>query len=274
MKKILIILSLIAFVSCEDVITVDLETEAPRLVIDANINWEKGTSGATQTILLSLSHGYYDNTIPKVSGATVYVTNSENSVFDFIEEPATDLNSGRYTCENFVPVLGETYTLTVIHKGQTYRSTEKLMATPDITSVEQRSDLGLNNDEIGIKVFWNDIPNERNYYLVRFESVANAFPEYTIIDDRYNQGNVMNELYGDEDLEVGNTVNIILYGISERYSNYMGILIAASTGGGGGPFQVTPSAVKGNIVNQTNTKDYAYGYFRLGETDTLPYEIQ
>ncbi|MFY7758329.1 MAG: DUF4249 domain-containing protein, partial [Flavobacterium stagni] len=66
------------FISCEDVVNVDLETAAPKLVIDANILWNKGTVGNEQTIKLSTTTGYYNTETPKVSGATVYITNSTN----------------------------------------------------------------------------------------------------------------------------------------------------------------------------------------------------
>ncbi|MFD0778445.1 hypothetical protein ACFQZF_08170 [Flavobacterium myungsuense] len=36
------------FNSCEDVVNVDLNAAPPKLVIDASINWEKGTSGNLQ----------------------------------------------------------------------------------------------------------------------------------------------------------------------------------------------------------------------------------
>jgi hypothetical protein len=107
MKNIAYLFILIFFASCEDVINVDLETGDPKLVIDANILWQKGTSGNEQKIKLTTTTDYYTNTIPTVSGAIVFVTNSQNTVFDFIEVP----NTGEYVCTNFVPVINETYTL-------------------------------------------------------------------------------------------------------------------------------------------------------------------
>ena len=55
------------FICCEDVVNVDLETAAPKLVIDANILWNKGTVGNEQTIKLSTTTGYYSSETPKVS---------------------------------------------------------------------------------------------------------------------------------------------------------------------------------------------------------------
>jgi hypothetical protein len=55
MKKLHIITSLFLLLllnSCTEVVNIDLNTESPRLVIEASINWQKGTSGATQKIKL------------------------------------------------------------------------------------------------------------------------------------------------------------------------------------------------------------------------------
>jgi Domain of unknown function (DUF4249) len=269
MKNLLFILAILVCISCEEVVTVDLETAAPRLVIDASINWEKGTSGNVQTIKLTATAGYYDNAIPKVSGAIVSVKNSSSTVFDFIEESG----SGKYTCNNFKPIIGENYTLTVIHNGQTYTAQEKLMATPAIKDVEQQNDLGLNSDEIGIKVnFIDNTPLENNFYLFRFETTVNAFAEYETYDDQFTQGNVNSWLYSNKKLKKGSEMNFTLYGISETYYNYVSILLSNSRGGGA--FQPLPIKVKGNIINQNNKENYALGYFRLSEIDTYDYIVR
>jgi len=48
--KSIIFLFLIILTSCEDVIDVDLQDAPSRLVIEASIDWEKGTTGNNQTI--------------------------------------------------------------------------------------------------------------------------------------------------------------------------------------------------------------------------------
>lgn len=259
------------FVSCEEVIDVDLSTAPPRLVIDASINWQKGTSGNQQIISLTTTTGYFQNEIPKVSGASVFVTNSTNTVFNF-EELKTGSPTGKYICNNFEPVIGETYILTVIYNGQTYKASEKLLPTPSIDSIEQINDLGFNSDEIGLKVNFLDASNETNFYLSRFESTANAFPEYETLLDIFQNGNMMSSLYSNEYLTIGNKVIISIYSVSEFYYNYMSIIITNANPNG--PFQTTPKRVRGNIINQTNSSNYAFGYFRLGEIDKIEYIVQ
>ena len=45
-------------------------------------------------------------------------------------------------------------------------------------------------------------------------------------------------------------------------------------GAGSGPFQTPPVNARGNIINQTNEKNFAMGYFRLGEVSSVDYTIQ
>jgi hypothetical protein len=42
----------------------------------------------------------------------------------------------------------------------------------------------------------------------------------------------------------------------------------------GGPFATPPATIRGNIVNQTNSKNFALGYFTLSETDYKNYLVQ
>jgi hypothetical protein len=272
MKKIIFLISIISFLSltsCEEVVHVDLDTAPAKLVIDASINWEKGTIGNQQTIKLTTTTGYYSNVIPTVSGAIVFVTNSSNTVFDFLEEVP---NTGQYICNNFNPVIGETYVLTVNYAGQTYTASEKMIPVPEIASVAQRDDAGFSGEDIEVKFFFQDNGSENNSYLTKYITPVNAFPQFEAIDDRFEQGNQMFGIYSHEDLEVGDTIDFTLYGISTQYFNYMDLLIGISNGGG--IFSTPPATLRGNIVNQTNEDNYCLGYFRLCEEVKMQYVVQ
>ncbi|KAF2518619.1 DUF4249 domain-containing protein [Flavobacterium salilacus subsp. salilacus] len=259
------------FIACEDVVDIDLDTAAPRLVVEASIDWVKGTDGSEQTIRLTTTTGYYEEEVPIVSGAVVYITNSSNTVFNFIE----DMGTGNYICADFEPIIGETYQLTIEYNGETHTATETLYAVPEISSVVQDDEGGFLNEDIEVRFFFQDNPNEDNYYLIRFDTEVLPYPDYDVLDDEFFQGNEMFSFIDNEDFETGQEVGIQLYGISQRYYNYMSILIATAEGGaGGGPFQTVPVAARGNLTNQNNPDNYAYGYFRLTEVDTTLYTIQ
>lgn len=269
-NKILLILIGFLIISCEDVINVDLDTAAPRLVIDASIDWVKGTPGNQQKIVLSTTTGYYSADFPTVSGAEITVTNMAGTAFTFTESG----NTGQYLCTDFQPVIGDTYQMTILLNGETYTAIETLTAAPDIMeNIDQKNEGGFGGDEIEITFYYQDDPAATNYYLFGLSSPQVAFPQYEVEDDEDSEGNIIPEYYSHEDLKAGDVVNIRLYGISQQYHDYMNKLIIAS-GADTGPWPATPSAVRGNIVNQSNGQNFTFGYFRLAEVATRDYTIQ
>ena len=268
--KYLVISSCFYLLSCTKVVDVDLETAEPKLVIDASIDWIKGTTGKEQKIKLSTTTGYYSKSFPTVSVADIVITNSENTVFSFTENVGT----GEYICSNFLPVIGETYALKVVLNGETYTATETCIGVPDIEdNIEQDSTGGFGGDEMEIKYYYQDKGHEENYYLHRIVSPVSVYPDYKAQDDKNSDGNLLQEYFSDEDLKAGDPVNIRLYGISKRYYDYFRKLLTAS-GAGNGPFQTIPGSVRGNIINQTHFANFAYGYFRLSEVAVKDYTIK
>jgi hypothetical protein len=120
--KFLAIFSIICFYSCEEVIDVDVPNQTPKLVVDASINWVKGTDGSEQLIKLLLSTDYFssETSVPAL-GADVKITNLiTNVVTQF-----TDNNDGNYITSDFNPELNTDYKLDIIYDGETYTSFEK-----------------------------------------------------------------------------------------------------------------------------------------------------
>lgn len=266
----IVVITLVTMLACEDVVNIDLDTAAPKLVIDAAIKWQKGTTGNNQVIRLTTTGGFYDNVIPPASGATVFITDN-TTTYDFIEDP----NTGNYFCTNFNPVINKSYTLTVIYNGQTYSATDTLYGTPDIQTIEQTTTTGFGGEEsVQIKFFYQDNGAEDNFYLIGFKNTNVSFPEYGVVDDEFFQGNQMFGLYIDEDLKTNDQLTLSLQGISSRYSNYMDKLLNIAGTDGGNPFTTAPATLRGNIINQTNSDNFPFGYFSLGEIDTEDYIIQ
>lgn len=269
-KFYLVLISSFLFFGCEDVVDVDLNTAPPKLVIEASINWYKNTPGNIQNIKLSTTTDYFASQIPVVSGASIFITNSSNMVFNFIEVPQT----GNYICNNFIPVLNEMYTLTVIHNGSTYTATETLQPVAPITETAQNNEGGFSGDDIEVKAFYNDPANEVNYYLYNYAYPDQIKVDYYVDEDTFYDGNQFFSISQNEDLEVGDKIEITHFGISKAYYNYMSILVSLAGLSGGGPFQSPPATVKGNIINTTNPSNTALGYFSLNEADTLIYTIK
>lgn len=269
-NKFLILVLGLFFIACEDVIEVDLNTATPKLVIDASIDWVKNTNGNEQKIVLSTTTGYYSSEFPTVSGADITVTNTTGLVFNFIETSGI----GEYLCINFVPVIGDTYTLNIVLNGETYIASETLIATSDIeNNIDQNDTGGFGGDEIEITYYYQDDDAQENYYLFGITTSNIIFPQYSVEDDENSQGNLTPMFYSHEDLAHEDDLNIKIYGISRRYYEYFNKLLLAS-GNDDRPFPATPTAVLGNIINQTNNINHPFGYFRLSEVGVKNYIIQ
>ncbi len=273
MKNIKIIIAFIGLIlisGCEKVVDIDLNTMDPKLVIDAAIKWQKGTLGNSQTIKLSMTNSYYDPQIPTVSGATIFITDASNNVFNFVESNV----AGSYVCSNFTPVLNRNYTLTVNVNGSTYTATETLKPVPQIDRIEQINNVGFTGESTEIKTYYTDNGTTQDYYLFKFKPSFTAIPIYFAQEDISFQGNQIFGLFRSDKLVAGQNFEVTLSGISRQYYNYMRILISiAGNNNGGSPFQSPSATVRGNIINTTNDANFPLGYFSLSEQDSRNYIV-
>ena len=259
-------------IGCEEVIDIDLPTAPPRLVVEASINWDKDTSGNEQIIKLTTTTNYFSSTIPTVSGATIFITPTLNPaiIFNFVEGDEL----GIYECSNFIPIIDQSYTLTIIYNGETYTATESLLKTPIIKRTEQYNDAGALGDATEVRFIYDDIENETNYYLQQIDDPYKVIPEFGILEDRFFQNNEMFGLYFSDEFVPGDVVTFTLNGVSQNYYNYMNILLAQTGTNSAGPFSTPTSTIRGNVVNQTNFDNFALGYFRLSERARVSYTIE
>ena len=271
MKKIITLLTLLILAtSCEDVINVDLNTSEPKLVIEASINWYKGTIGNEQYIKLTLTAPYFDTSVPPANGAQISITDANNNTYNFIE----DGNTGIYTNNSFQPILNETYNLIIVYSGETFTATETLKPVASIDYVEQNDNGGFSGNETELKAFYTDPEDEDNYYFFEFRSDIPVIPSLEVYSDEFTNGNQIFGFYTEEDLETNDLVTIRNFGVSERFYEYMFILLQQNNEDGGGPFQTQPATIRGNCINQTNPDNFPLGYFRLSEVDELIYTVQ
>lgn len=268
----------LVFISCEDVIDVNLSEGKTRLVIEASLDWEKGTSGNQQLIKLSTSSPYFQTNVNnEVTGASVKVTNNNTGA----EYVFNDENDGTYTISNFVPVIGHTYTLEVVHNGETYTGNETLMSVPSITNVTQSVEGGFDDELLEVNIFYTDPVGEENFYLTKYFAEGDLFPVFEDMSDEFVNGNEINDFWEKEDdedanekpFEIGDKVSISLYGISQRYYNYIRLLIEQYDSGGD-PFSSTAAQIKGNCINSSNQENYPYGYFRVTQVVKVDYTFQ
>ncbi|TDT45159.1 uncharacterized protein DUF4249 [Maribacter spongiicola] len=274
--KLFLAVCTISVVSCEDVIDVDVQTDTLRLVVEASLDWEKGTTGNDQSITLRTSTPFFDTQSTDVIGAEVNVTNnSTGEVYPF-----TDQNNGTYTTTTFDPQIYVTYTLEIIYDGERFTAEDTLRPVPNIKEVYQDTEDGFDDETIELHIVFDDFQDEGDSYFFKFERPQDLLPTLEVGDDEFINGNEVDwwyEIDDDEDEEIkpllpGDIVTINMHSISRPYYNYMDIVIDQL--GGVGIFESTPVEVKGNCINTTDPENYAHGYFRVTQKNSVIYTVE
>lgn len=255
----------VIFTSCEEVVNVNLEESEPRLVIEASIIWFKGTGGSDQVIRVSTTSPFYQENINAVENAEVKVTSQEGAEYRFVHD-----ENGLYKNGNFEPQLNMEYSLEVMYKEEIYTASEIFIPVTTIDYVEQDEAGGFSGEDLEIKAYYTDPADEENYYLFKFydEKVSLEFYE-----DEFTNGNQIFGYFSTENIESGDLIRIEMEGISKSYYEFLFLLRSQIGTNEGGPFETMPATVRGNIINNTNPENYAFGYFRLSEADSTSFKV-
>ena len=264
--NIILFVCILSAISCEEVVDVELQQSPPKLVVEASIIWEKGTNGNTQIINLTTTTPYFESDISPAINAVIVVRSASGKIFDF-----TEVDPGVYINTSFLPELNMEYQLTIEYDNATYTATEKLLPVAELEQVEQTLNGGFSGEDIELKAYFQDPPGISNYYLFKFFFEDSAIQIY---DDQFTNGNRTFAYFSDSDLEIGDQVSFEIQGISERFYEYLYILSSQAGENNGGPFQTQPTTVRGNIINETDQDNFAFGYFRLSQSNKLDYTIQ
>ena len=260
------ILTVLLFSNCEKVIEIEVPTIEPKLIIDASFEvlFNESPARANVVVKLKLSTDYFDDTIPTVSNAVVFLTNTaDNTVINFSD---VNLNGNFTPIINFIPKDATEYELTVIYKNEIYKGNATKVKSTQIDSAIQGDETLFSGKEIEVKVAFKDNVDNENYYLFNFTN--NLFLP---LEDRFFNGTNYNFsfFYQEEEIEVPTNVTVTMSGITKDYFTYFRILQNQSGTSGGGPFQSVPSSLLGNIINTTNEDNFPLGYFHISETDTI-----
>lgn len=204
--------------SCEDVIELDLENAAPKLVIDATVD---ATAGTTQ-VILTMSNGFYDDiNLDFVNDATVNLTLADGSIVNL-----PMIQDGLYGAFGLNISEGDELTMTVIDgTGNEYKATEKVPYAVAIDSLEiiptnsagpnGGSPFGGGGQFYQVFTHWQDDANQENFYRIR--AIVNDTLQtnlITMIDDINLNGEAISRPVF-QSFEAGDTVTIQLLSMDE-----------------------------------------------------------
>jgi hypothetical protein len=241
-----ILLLMITLSSCTKVINVDLNSVAPRIVIEGNIDNLPGADTVLISTTVNFSAG---NTFPAVSGASVTITDDQGS-----REVLKEVLPGKYITATTNGTPGRKYTLTVSTDNKSYTA-ESTMPQPvnlDSLVIQESSGFG-GGSSLQILPVFTDPLGLGNYYLFKEyrnnKKVENTYIQSDNLSDGLANTRAL-RTSGDDKIVRGDSVRVEMHCIDEATYKYFYSLNQNTNG---------QTAAPANPV--TNWSNGALGYF-------------
>ncbi|MEM7187818.1 MAG: DUF4249 family protein [Bacteroidota bacterium] len=262
-------LSLLGIVSCEDVIEVEVPSEPPRLIIDALIRIDTTQPFTLARIKVSQTNSFFETVVP-AGLQQITLFNLDLNAGDVLLEEVP--GSGIYSKEISTEALmsGAEYFLQIDFNDEFFVAYATFQPTVPIDNIVQGEGTLFDEDETEIIVSFTDNGERDDFYLFDFDR-----GNFLVTEDEFYQGQQFSfSWFYDEDINVGDELDISIMGVDEDFAVYMDKLIEQSEGPFG-PFETPSITVRGNIINattidnetnfdNTNTTDnFALGYFAI-----------
>lgn len=242
------------FISCEKVVTLDLESSEPQIVIDAVITDEI----KPHFVKLSKSGDFYNPSIfPTVSDAQIIIFDD----FGFTDT-LKEVEDGLYQSSPFAAKSEYEYSIDVQVNGQQYQGHSLMPVAMEIDSISFKPALRGPKSEgkfYEVHVYFKNRPGIPDFARVKIYQNGELQPGYYLYSDQYSDGKVVDFFFfGGSKIELNDSIKIELLSIDELTYDYYSTLakVIASTEGGGGPTgDVSPANP------ETNLSNHALGYF-------------
>jgi hypothetical protein len=264
----------LAFVSCEDVIEIELDEGESQLVVDAFID----NVNRQQIVKLSMSTPYFDNNTKRfVQGATVRLVDQTGKTYNF-----ADSSNGRYV---YVPQIGDefcdenkSYELIINYNGEEFFAKSNVNPVPKIDSIRIISDKNpFSGDEVKLAEFYAvDIKGRRDFYWIkswRNDSLNKLNNPDNVSDGAFSGTGadglpfiipMRRTINNQEKLNsVGDSIRMELLSINEGTYDFLSDVFTQTNNGG--LFAAPPNNVRTNIKNRNpNSTKKALGWFCTG----------
>jgi hypothetical protein len=211
----------IAFTSCEKVIDIDLNSSAPKIVIEAEIYDQLFCKvKLSQTVNFDES-----NSFPAITGATIRISDNLGN-----SETLAETSAGNYIGSVLAGISGRTYTLEITADEKIYTAVST-MSPPiniDTLNVDTIIGHGVMQEKKYISVKYQDPPGVGNYY--HFIQFINGIPQKDIYinEDRLQDGQTISTPLinqNSSNLETSDSITIQLLTIDWGVYNYFRTLL-------------------------------------------------
>ena len=301
MKNYIIILASIVLFSCEDKIDLSskLKNTESQLVVDAFIN----NLPETQTVVLSGTQPFYDNTSQKlISGATVALTDANTgTVFPFTETEMGKFVSS--TNGDLMLVVGHEYALSINYKDENFVAYSKMNRVVPIDSIQFEEAETFGGEKKPGKYFAEFFATDSlglgDRYWVRFyrNGLRNLQPELINVSYDGSLGpstatdnlvfiqplrTAINESGEDKEYGPNESLMVEIYSINSGVASFLSGLASLSQQGSGGAFGALfsqpPYNLPTNIQNTNEKGSKPVGYFCTSAVNrlstTVPFNVK
>ena len=261
MKKYFIpslLFSALALAGCEDVVDVNLDEGPSQLAVDG---WVTDGSGPHE-VVLSKTAAYFNNApTPRVSGATVILSDNEGNV-----EQLTEAAPGRYVTRTLRGKIGNHYVLDIRAEGEQYRAETDIRRVPDIDSLEQvfKEKSAFYDEGYYVRYYGPEFPGRGDYYrfkVYRNDTLLNKPADLFVSSDEFVEGSYITGIeMHEKPFRVGDKIRVETCTITPDHYFFLNELVIQTNNGG--LFANPPANLRTNIVNvnPASTRQ-AVGYF-------------
>ena len=223
-----LLISVLAFSSCQKVIDINLNDSNPQFIIEANI----ANDSAPCVVDISKSTNFnQSNNFPEVTNALVTLSDDAGN-----SEDLQMTANGHYTSSTIMGVEGRIYTLNVNVDGKTFKAVSSLPYKTNLDSlwVDSLSLFGRNTYSVFPQ--YKDSISVPNYY--RFKLFVNGTLDKTIFleDDAFTDGRtVILPLFGEIEIKTGDILRLQMMCIDKPVHLFFFSLASVQNGSTGAP---------------------------------------
>lgn len=243
-----LIVGVLLFASCEEVIHVDLNAADRRYVIEAELT----NIAVEQTIRVSQTVPF-DSSIPSqpVDEAHVEVVSSGGRVYRF-----DAMGEGYYRNDSLQPREELSYMLRVRIGDEEFVATEAMQPFVDVDSLGALEEIIFNEKTYSILVKFTDPLEENNYYKYLVSVNQQPLRFLQVQNDKYNNGLYVTHQLMDfsKPFELGDSIIVRRQSVSKAVHDYWNEIQLLNPG------SAAPANPKSNISNG------AFGYFSISNS--------